>query len=519
MLAPVGSLTPETREIPRWVRILFPSVADLVFLILFWSLFAGALSGKPLADGDVGWHIRNGEQILQTTSIPHSDPFSSSMSGQAWFGWEWLYDILLGAIHVRLGLNGVVWWTALVIAGIFSYLLKVLVRRGTKIPIALLIVLLAMSASTIHFFARPHIISWLFLLIFEVILERWDSNRSKSQLLYFLPLLMLVWVNMHGGFLFGIVLLACYWIGALIERFGTVDTFEQVRRQSQVRRLSLALIATVAATFVNPYGYRLHLHVVRYLNNRFLMDQIDEFRSPDFHGVAQKCFLLLVLLTMFVLVRAGKSVRASGFLVLMLAVAAGLYASRNIPLAAVLIAFEIGPPLSKSMSSLRSLELNRGTAGEFERSMNVHFWPALLVLSTLIVCVTDGRLGAKPIVHAQFDPQRFPVKAAEWLTENGTQEPIFCPDYWGGYVIYRMWPHSKVVVDDRHDFYGEHFFREYLALVRVQPGWDRVLDEWKVRNVLIRPDSSLATVLPGSGWQAVYRDETAVLFERATPKP
>jgi hypothetical protein len=249
------------------------------------------------------------------------------------------------------------------------------------------------------------------------------------------------------------------------------------------------------------------------------MDQIDEFRSPDFHGVAQKCFLLLVLLTMFVLVRAGKSVRASGFLVLMLAVAAGLYASRNIPLAAVLIAFEIGPPLSKSMSSLRSLELNRGTAGEFERSMNVHFWPALLVLSTLIVCVTDGQLGAKPIVHAQFDPQRFPVKAAEWLTENGTQEPIFCPDYWGGYVIYRMWPHSKVVVDDRHDFYGEHFFREYLALVRVQPGWDRVLDEWKVRNVLIRPDSSLATVLPGSGWQAVYRDETAVLFERATPKP
>lgn len=515
MLAP-----PDRREVPNlslWVRIFFPSVADLIFFVLFWALFVGALSNRPLADSDVGWHIRNGEHILHTASIPHTDPFSSTMAGQPWFAWEWLYDVVIGSIHLGLGLNGVVWWTALIIASSLSFLFVVMMRRGTNIPVALVLTLLAVSASTIHFFARPHIISWFFVLIFVVVLDRWDCNRSNARLSYLLPLLMLVWVNVHGGFLVGIAVFACYWIGTLIERFRAADAFENVRKQSYARRVGLALIATIAATFVNPYGYRLHLHVARYLNNRFLMDQIDEFRSPDFHGVAQKCFLVLILLTMFVLVQAGWKIRASGFLVLVLAISAGLYASRNIPIAAILIAFEIGPALSESLRSVfprRHLKFSRGTSGEFERSLNVHLWPALLILSTLILCVMGGRLGTKQVVRAQFDPQRFPLKAVDWIAASGQTEPIFCPDYWGGYVIYRLWPHTKVVVDDRHDFYGEHFLREYLKLVRVQPGWETVLDDWKVTRVLIPPDSSLAAVLPGSGWRTVYRDETAVLFER-----
>src|SRR5690349_8910755 len=131
MLAP-----PDRREVPNlslWVRIFFPSVADLIFFVLFWALFVGALSNRPLADSDVGWHIRNGEHILHTASIPHTDPFSSTMAGQPWFAWEWLYDVVIGSIHLGLGLNGVVWWTALIIASSLSFLFVVMMRRGTNI--------------------------------------------------------------------------------------------------------------------------------------------------------------------------------------------------------------------------------------------------------------------------------------------------------------------------------------------------------------------------------------------------
>jgi hypothetical protein len=98
---------------PSALRFLLPSVRDIIFIFLFWSLLAGPLSNRPLGDADIGWHIRTGEQILATHSLPRTDSFSSTMQGQPWFAWEWLYDIVLGILHRACGLNGVVWLCAL----------------------------------------------------------------------------------------------------------------------------------------------------------------------------------------------------------------------------------------------------------------------------------------------------------------------------------------------------------------------------------------------------------------------
>src|SRR3984957_1990676 len=93
-----------------------PSVRDIIFIFLFWSLLAGRLSNRPLADPDIGWHIRTGELMLSTHSLPRTDPFSSTMHGQAWFAWEWLYDLVLGILHRAGGLNCVVWLCAVIVA-------------------------------------------------------------------------------------------------------------------------------------------------------------------------------------------------------------------------------------------------------------------------------------------------------------------------------------------------------------------------------------------------------------------
>ena len=156
------------------LRFLLPSVRDIIFIFLFWSLLAGPLSNRPLADADIGWHIRNGEQILATHSLPRTDPFSSTMQGQPWFAWEWLYDILLGILHQACGLNGVVWLCALLVAAIFVLLLWQLLQRGTGLLLAILLMLLAEAAAAIHLYARPHIVSWLFSLLWFAVLEHWE---------------------------------------------------------------------------------------------------------------------------------------------------------------------------------------------------------------------------------------------------------------------------------------------------------------------------------------------------------
>ena len=139
----------------RW---LMPSVADLIFVVLLASLLFTALSVKLLSDGGIGWHIRTGQLILATHAIPRVDPFSSQVE-KPWIAWEWLYDVSVGWLDSHAGLNGVVWFSAGVIATVFAGLFRLLVGRGANFVVALPLTLLAMSASMIHFLARPHLLT------------------------------------------------------------------------------------------------------------------------------------------------------------------------------------------------------------------------------------------------------------------------------------------------------------------------------------------------------------------------
>ncbi len=245
------------------VRWFLPSVADLIFVAMLGLLVFTALSIRLLGDAGIGWHIRTGQLILAMHAVPHVDPFSSSMAGRPWFAWEWLYDLLVGWLERVAGLNGVVLFTALIIGGVFSWTFRLLVQRGTNVLLALILVLLAASASMIHFLARPHVVSWLFTVLYVWILESSEENSR----LWLLPPLMLVWVNVHGGFLVGFALLAIYWIAAAwlwlrFSQWPTEDRFEEVLRRiragRRVRILARTGILSAAVTLINPYGYKLH---------------------------------------------------------------------------------------------------------------------------------------------------------------------------------------------------------------------------------------------------------------------
>ena len=217
----------EARENPGFatMRFLVPSVQDIVFIFLFWSLLAGTLSNRPLADPDIGWHIRTGELILKTDTIPRTDPYSTTMQGQPWFAWEWLYDLVLGVLYRSAGLNGVNWLCGVVVASTFTLLLSQLIKRGSGILLAIVLMLLSECASVIHLFARPHIVSWLFSLLWFVALERWRKGNSPRWLPWFFPLSMLFWVNLHGGWIVGLILFAIYLLATVVESWRAADEF------------------------------------------------------------------------------------------------------------------------------------------------------------------------------------------------------------------------------------------------------------------------------------------------------
>lgn len=528
---------------PGWIRWFVPSIVDVLFVALVFMLACTNLSSRLLGDAGIGWHIRTGQWILANHAIPHVDPFSSSLYGHPWFAWEWLFDVIAGALDAAAGLNGVVALAALLIALTFSLTLQLLVERGTNVVLGLILTLLAISASMIHFFARPHVVSWLMAVIWFWILDshekgsvRWGNNsvsvaasRRRSELLWLLPATMLFWVNMHGGFLLGFILLAIYWLGAAWDfvKSGS-DRFEsalaRIQAAQRLKELTLVGVLSALATLINPYGLKLHVHIYDYLSNRFLIDHIDEFQSPNFHLVAQKCFAVLLLLTIIAAAARSRS-RTSALtegLVIIFAAYSGLYASRNIPVSSLLLILVIGPWLSEALRLTQSAELEKYShSGRYTRllqrihaiDVRGHLWPVAAVLGLAWMVFHGGVAGGRSYIHAQFSEKRFPVAAADYIEGQNLRGPLFAPDFWGGYLIYRFYPRAKVVIDDRHDFYGEAFLKSYLKTIHVEPGWRDFLNLHPAQFLIVPRGSALANILAETAaWHAVYSDEVAVVY-------
>jgi len=539
--------SPATGAHPRWTRLLIPSTGDTIFIALLAVLTCTSLSMRLLGDAGIGWHIRTGQQILASHAVPHVDSFSSTMRGKPWFAWEWLYDVIVGELDRWAGLNGVVWFTAMVIAGVFAWTFRMLLRRGTNVFVALALLLLAASASMIHFLARPHVLSWLFTLAWFWILDLSESDcfradpaglsptrsAATGRRLWLLPVLMLVWVNVHGGFLIGFVLLAIYWLSAVwyalrLKEDKFTEFLARQRWRAQARSLAAVGLAAGVASLVNPYGWKLHAHIYGYLSNRFLMEHIDEFQSPNFHGVAQRCFALLVLAAMVALASRVRALRVSEGLVILFALYSGLYASRNIPISSLLLALVIGPLLSDAIRNLAGrltpfrrlgdrVAVFAERMGAVESSLQGHLWAIAAAIFLGVIAPHGGSLGASRLMDAHFDPKRFPAAAVDFLDRKTASErdPVTVPDYWGGYLIYRLYPRTLVAVDDRHDLYGEEFFKSYLKMVHVEPDWDRLMDKYQARCVLVPKGSALANILEQTPpWKRVYADDVAVIFER-----
>lgn len=527
----------------HWLRWFMPSIVDVLFVALALMLACTSLSSRLLGDAGIGWHIRTGQLILANHAIPHVDPFSSSLNGHPWFAWEWLYDVIVGELDAAAGLNGVVAFAAIVIALTFSLALWLLVKRGTNVVLGLILTLLAISASMIHFFARPHIVSWLLTVIWFWILDSHErgivkpvkrpvlsaaSNR-RFQLLWLLPATMLFWTNMHGGFLVGFILLAAYWLGAGWDYVKpTKDRFENVLAKieaaGRLKDLTLAGALSALATVINPYGLNLHLHIYEYLSNRFLIDHIDEFQSPNFHLIAQECFALLLLLAVVDAATRSRSrtPRVSEGLIILVAVYSGLYASRNIPISSLLLILVIGPWLSEGLRLTQSGEIEtRSQSPRYVRLLQrIHaievggyVWPLAAVIVVGWLVFHGGDAGGRGYLHAQFSEKRFPVAAADYLEQRNITGPLFAPDSWGGYLIYRFYPRTKVVIDDRHDFYGEAFLKSYLKTIHLEPGWQDFLNSHPAEYLIVPRGSALANILAETtAWHSIYSDEVAVVY-------
>lgn len=511
-----------------WARFLMPSLLDVLFVVLLCAT-VGFLGPLLLSDSDIGWHIRNGDHILFTHAVPQQDYFSYTMPGRTWYAWEWLYDVIVSVIHGAAGLNGVVLLSACIFALTIALLFRFALKTSGSLPVAIILTLFSTAACSIHLLARPHLVTWLITIVWFQSLDSYQRGERKNLLL--LPVIMLLWVNLHGGFLIGLSLTCLFLAGSLWTFFSCNGAEPAVRATVRLRHLSLILALSLAATLLNPYGTRLYSHLYRYLGNSFLMDSISEFLSPNFHLLQLKAFALLLIAAVVALSLNQARTRMLDLLIVVFAFWSGLYATRNIPIAAILLTPTIAPMLATAVRRVQDdkdvkswLRELASTVDRFSTRMGAmelrSKGHAIPTLALALLVSTVGSLGSHKETALHFDPKIMPVEAADYMSAHNIHDHFFSPDDWGGYLIYRLYPDVHLMVDDRHDFYGEAFMRDYLNTIHAGPGWSKMLDAQNVTWVLIPHDCPLASVLRASdAWEVEHEGHTALLFARKPHSP
>jgi hypothetical protein len=460
--------------------------------------------------------------------------FSFTKPGGVWFAWEWLSDILFAVLNGMGGLRMVVLFSLLLLCVTFTVVFRQARRKATPV-VAILVTIVAAAASSVHWLARPHLFTMFFLALFCAALEHVRAGKTRTggvPYLVLLPAATVVWTNLHGGFFVGIVLVATYGAGEVMQILFSAD--RAVRRPAAFRALRyfLCAAACLAASLVNPYTYHLHVHLFQYLRDPYASQHIMEFFSLSFHHPLAIFFEGMLLLAGAAVFWYGSQGRYTESLLLLIFGHVGLLAARNIPifaivaaplLAAAVQAWLAGLPEREVAGWLRTaaakFNLTAASMAEIDSLPRLH---AVSVAGVLVVAALIFAPAPPKRFRAEYDPQSYPSKAIDVLRRMPSPR-IFTNDEWGDYLIWRLYPTGRVFVDGRSDYYGADFEEKYLDVLNVKYDWEKTLAGFDVDTILLPPSTPLAGALKESSrWRVVYDDGVALVFrsvQKAGGKP
>jgi hypothetical protein len=495
-------MTTQKSSLPAY---LIPRMQDVIFAGIFMAVIG---FGPRLfnLDGDLGRHITIGQYMMRNVEIPTRDIFSHTMNGSPLVPHEWLSQIAFGLTETLMGLNGPVFLSAVIIAVTFFIKYTEITQRGIFPIIAAFTVLWAAAASSIHWLARPHIFTFLFMAIWTRLLED-EAAARKQQSLFVFPLLMLIWANTHGAFIAGFVVWGAYFVEALL-----MYVLHRERRE-YVMRLAMIGAISFAVTFINPSGYQLWVTSVGYIRNSYLVSHTVEYMAPNFQVFSMWPFLFMLAYYLFSLHGRARIQLREAFLLTGWMIMA-VFSMRNIPLFAIITLPFLAGLIQEQMQGFNWLKKQNMFIQQIESQLKGMLWPILLVMAVLFAYQKNIALDITREGN-HFNSRVFPVEATDWLKTNPQQGNLFNSFIWGGYILYETWPEQRVFIDGQTDFYGEALTREYEKIITLSPGWETIFVKYDVRWAMIETNSALANnLIEQQQWKILYRDETAVILQK-----
>lgn len=491
----------------------------LIIIVFYFGFFV--FKDTVILDPDFGWHLQFGRTVLQTHTVPLTDTYSYTMPSYHFVNHEWGFDVLLASLYDRFGMIPVS-----VILELISVSTLFFLVRGVKDNRWATIFLFLAGGSIVDFTGtRPQLFTWVFSALLIMLLWQkkvWQKWR------FFIPILFLVWANLHAGFVMGIFLLGWFVVGDAIEK-KRIDTKD-----------SLVLLVSILITLCNPYGYHLWTEVFETVTDQGLHWGIQEWYPAVYF--MNLSFWIYVTMSFFLVVRYYRrfSIKIVGLYALLFLSA--MSSMRNIPLFVVVSFY----PTVQGMTYLYE-EAGTHLYGK-ERFVRGY-------IGFCIVCLCLYLPQLAMFVYGSMLNQggeSYPTGAVVYLREHLPKGNVFSTYDWGGYLIWKL-PEKKVFIDGRMPTWrnpmappteSKYAFGDYEKLMGENPQFSRTVKKYNIdtvliatsdlkeqhiylfgidveKNALLRPFFSpnqsfypIVTEIKKMGWKKVYQDKTAAIFER-----
>jgi hypothetical protein len=479
-----------------------------------------AMSARISVDTDTWWHLRAGEWIVENRVVPHQDPFSYTRASADWNYPGWIVEIPMYLIYKTFGPGGLNVWTAVIVTLTFGFVWGTM--SGGSFSKAFMIVLAA-AASAVYWAARPYLVTFLLSAIFLWVLEdyRWGRNNR----LYWLPLLMILWANSHGGFAVGFILIAIYTTDLAIrrawERFSPPQgdrtsslSTTQASFQQKLSSLLIVGLLCAGAVAINPSGPVMLLYPFKTVSIGALQDFIAEWQSPNFHELRVQPFIWLILLLFAAIGFSRRRIAISDFLLLSVFTYLSLTAARNIALFSLVAPVVITRYTAPMIGVFRRIYGGGISLQEADEPSRLAKTANLLIFAILAFTVAIKTLTIYPApINEEYFRDVYPVGAVAYLKENRPVGELFNSYNWGGYLLWFL-PEYPVFIDGRTDLYDDELIGTWLQVIRAEVGWEATLDSWDVDLVLLEPDYPIVAQLQERNWELLYNDENSVLYGR-----
>jgi len=470
-------------------------------MIVIVSLF---MAGEQ--DPDFWWHLRIGRWMVEHGRLPSTDIFTHTVPDHVWTDHEYLTEILMWLLYSATGVVGLaIAFGLLTWAGF--WLMYRQVRRQPWVIVGIGLAIGAVAGSPI-WGPRAQMITFFLTCLELYWLQGYLSGRSRTIQVF--PLVMVLWANLHGGWVIGFV-----WLGVALvaELIGWAWDRENPAHRAHVRLLAIITAASVVAVAATPHGLSLYPYPFQTQGSVAQQRLIVEWFSPDFHQVYLRPFEAMV----FLVVIGFALKRPSIYEVLLTLVALGL-ALQSVRNVALFVA--VATPVMINTYAAYWKELSTARNWHLELPPRRIFAAITSVVLVIIVLATTLHIAdsVSPARQKSLDTASYPVGAADWLEahpEVGTK--MYNQYGWGGYLAYRFYPepNRRVFIFGEAALMGDPLLNEYQDVQTLRSDWKEVLDRYGVDYIVYNRGEALANVLATQPeWTLAYQDSVAVIYVR-----